>query len=194
MPPISEADVHAHHLSRARTHARAHPLPRKAKKPRRPPPFAAQSPPKLISASSILPLPLPLPISSISPCPDKRARNAIPTKNNLASSTAEESDEEYDQLLSSSIIGTQERVRDASSDTLASSTIPSSPVLLRPSKTRPVVTLEMMGFGKAGETVLRTPIMSVKTGEGKVGAKDKGSRRKKGRKGPGWVTCTPSRA
>ncbi len=189
-PRISEADVHAYHF--AHVHHRSTSSPKKAK--------SRRSLPARIRSTKARPLPIrrsssvfsTIPLSSSlhahipvrAHSPEKPARDSASLPHPSESDLESVPDEmEVDQLRSSP----RER---ASSDTSASSVIPSSPMPERIKKR--YNTLGMVGLAHTGYEGLRTP-MSERGGSRELGSArhNRSGNGKKRMKGPSWVTETP---
>jgi len=205
--PISEAEVHAFHLST---------LSHLPTKPRRSLPTKTR--PKLtrpvhrylsVSPFSIIPLSSPssshahIPLQALSPENHRRDSASLPflaDKDNIGDSGTD-SDDEVNQLRSSSL-PVQDREggwgtwREGSSNTSASSMIPSSPLPFAVrdkeggSGRMRVKPLGMVGMGGVGRERIRTPRSIVEVENGRVGG-SAGRKSGKMRKGPTWVTSTP---
>jgi len=202
---ITEADVLTYHF----THLQSDPT--ENKKPRHSLPIKrTRKPLSKRSSSSFSPSLIHLSehpphaiVPARAPSPEKHTRHtsALPRRPAVGStmnvSSELESDDEHDQLRSSSVPH-QDLWRETSSNTSASNVIPSSPL---PALDIPSDKKRKSGISTAlGMTGMQTPSPLDRLGERAGGGEvdvfgiggKKGSGMKKARKGPSWVTSTPS--
>ena len=198
---ISEAEVHLHHLANLPVHP---PLGKKDTRRRSVPHHASEKvrtrprPPMRFSSSSLSIIALSDP-STHAEVPSQAVMPHEPLNQQRGSSSPfpryDRSDDDFDQLCSSSAIDYQTR-RGSSSITSASSVIPSSPVavIVQSEQNRPLA-LEMMGEVKGkGEVVAaaRDLLEREDWGLRLDLARKKVIKIKKSKTGPSWVTSTPT--